>query len=95
MDMHNPAHPGEILREDYLPYLNMGVTDLADALGISRPNLSRVLHEHAGISPNLAVRLEIAGFGSARMWLAMQVKRDLWIEKQKPHENVQRQLLPA
>ncbi|MGH3544634.1 MAG: HigA family addiction module antitoxin [Mycobacteriales bacterium] len=88
MDMHNPAHPGAVLREDYLAYKNMTVTEAAATLGVSRHNVSRVLHGHAGISANLAVRLELAGFGPARLWLGAQMHYDLWSEQQKPHADV-------
>ena len=61
MAMKTPVHPGEILREDVLADLGLGVGEAAARLGISRVSLSRVLHGHARISPNLAVRLEQAG----------------------------------
>jgi antitoxin HigA-1 len=75
--MKNPVHPGEILREDVLAELGLGVGEAASRLGVSRVALSRVLHGHARISPNLAVRLEEAGVGTARAWLAMQIAHDL------------------
>lgn len=77
MVMKNPVHPGEVLREDVLNDLGLGVAEAAARLGVSRVTLSRVLHGHARISPNLAVRLEEAGVGTARAWLAMQVSHDL------------------
>lgn len=77
MTMKTPVHPGELLREDVLADLGLGVGEAASRLGISRVTLSRVLHEHARISPNLAVRLEEAGVGTARAWLAMQTAHDL------------------
>lgn len=79
--MKSPVHPGEILREDVLAELELGVSEAAARLGISRVTLSRVLHCHAGISPNLAVRLEEAGVGTARAWLDMQVAHDLAAER--------------
>lgn len=79
--MKTPVHPGEILREDVLAELGLEVTQAASRLGISRVALSRVLHCHARISPNLAIRLEEAGVGSARAWLAMQTAYDLAIER--------------
>ena len=75
--MKNPVHPGEILREDVLADLGLGVGEAASRLGISRVALSRVLHGHARISPSLAVRLEEAGVGTAPAWLAMQAAYDL------------------
>lgn len=79
--MKTPVHPGEILREDVLGDLGLGVSEAASRLGISRVALSRVLHGHARISPNLAVRLEEAGVGTARAWLAMQSAYDLAAER--------------
>ena len=74
-----PIHPGSILREDVINYLGLSLTEVAFRLGISRVALSRVINEHAGISANLAVRLELAGISTARMWLAMQMDYDLKI----------------
>jgi antitoxin HigA-1 len=81
MTMKNPVHPGEILREDVLADLGLSVGEAASRLGISRVTLSRVLHGHARISPNLAVRLDEAGVGTAQAWLAMQSAHDLAIER--------------
>ena len=81
MALNNPVHPGEILREDVLGDLGLNVGEAASRLGISRVTLSRVLHGHARISPNLAVRLEEAGVGTARAWLAMQSAYDLAAER--------------
>lgn len=81
MVLKNPVHPGEILREDVLADLGLSVSEAASRLGIARVTLSRVLHGHAGVSPNLAVRLEEAGVGTARAWLAMQAAHDLAAER--------------
>lgn len=79
--MKHPVHPGAILREDVLSALELTVAEAAERLGVSRVTLSRVVNEHARISPNLAVRLEAAGVGTARAWLAMQSARDLADER--------------
>ena len=79
--MKKPVHPGAILREDVLAEFGLSVSDAAERLGISRVALSRVIHEHARISPNLALRLEAAGAGTARAWLAMQSACDLAHER--------------
>ena len=76
--MHNPPHPGEVLREDVIAPLGLSVTDAADGLAMSRVALSRVLNGKAGISPDLAVRLEQAGAGTAQAWVAMRANYDLW-----------------
>ncbi|MGN8277416.1 HigA family addiction module antitoxin [Pseudomonas sp. SMV71] len=83
MPMHNPPHPGETLLTDVLPELGITVTELARHLGFARPHLSRVLHGHAPISPDLAVRLERAGIGKARVWLGVQTDYDLWQAEQR------------
>jgi addiction module HigA family antidote len=88
--MKNPIHPGEILREDVLAEIGLSVSEAATRLGISRVTLSRVLHGHAGISPNLAVRLEEAGVGTARAWLAMQASFDLATERAAGRPKVSR-----
>ncbi len=79
--MMNPPHPGETLRDDVLPALGLTVTDAAQALGVTRTALSRVLNGKAGISPEMALRLEawlgVEHGGRAEVWLRMQVTYDL------------------
>jgi len=76
MRMHNPPHPGEVIRE----YLGeMTVTAAAKHLGVSRVTFSRVLNGKAAVSPEMAVRLAAAfGTSSPEVWLRMQAKYDLW-----------------
>lgn len=78
MKMHNPPHPGEILRELCLAPLELTVTDAARALGVSRKTLSGILNGRAGISPEMAVRLSLAFGTSAESWLNQQIQHDLW-----------------
>jgi antitoxin HigA-1 len=78
MDMHDPPHPGEILREDCLGPLGLTVTAAAKGLGVSRGSLSELLNGRNGISPEMAIRLELAGWGSAESWLRNQLSYDLW-----------------
>jgi addiction module HigA family antidote len=82
MRMHNPPHPGETLREDVLPALGISVTEAAAQLGVTRAAFSRVINGRAGISPEMALRLErwlgVEHGGSASVWLAMQAAYDLW-----------------
>jgi antitoxin HigA-1 len=91
--MFNPPHPAAILREDILPELKMTVTEAAQQLGITRAMLSRVLNEHAGITPEMALRLEVwlgvDNGGAADVWLAQQSAYDLWQARQKPLPKVQ------
>ena len=84
--MHNPPHPGETLRDDVLPALGLTVTQAARELGINRVTLSRVLNGKAGISVDLALRLEAWLDGpSAESWLKGQLAYDLWhAEQQRP-----------
>ena len=91
MLMHNPPHPGEILRGLCLEPLNLSVTDAAAALGVSRKTLSAILNGRAGISPEMAVRLSIAFKTSAESWLNQQVQYDLWrAEKDRRRVDVER-----
>jgi addiction module HigA family antidote len=78
MKMHNPPHPGEVLRQLCLEPLSLTVTDAARSLGVSRKSLSGILNGRAGISPQMAVRLSIAFDTSAESWLNQQLQYDLW-----------------
>jgi addiction module HigA family antidote len=78
MLMHNPPHPGEVLRRLCLEPLGLSVTQAAKALGVSRKTLSSILNGRAGISPEMAVRLSIAFDTTAESWLNQQVQYDLW-----------------
>ncbi|MHB8793485.1 MAG: HigA family addiction module antitoxin [Thermoleophilia bacterium] len=82
MVMHNPPHPGEVLRELCLAPLDLTVTAAADALGVSRKTLSAILNGRAGISPEMAIRLSIAFGDSAESWLNQQTQYDLWLAEQ-------------
>jgi addiction module HigA family antidote len=86
MQMHNPPHPGEIIRELCLEPLGLTVTDTAKALGISRKTLSSILNGKAGISPEMAVRLSIAFDTSAESWMSQQTQYDLWQAEQRRDE---------
>lgn len=86
--MNDPSHPGEILREDVIEELGITVTDAAERLGIARVTLSRVLHCHAAISPNLAIRLELAGASTARASLAMESPYDLAQARKNEHPGI-------
>jgi addiction module HigA family antidote len=93
--MRNPPHPGEILKEEVLAPLDMSVAEAAKRLGMCRVVFSRVLNRKAGISPDLAVRLERAGVSTARAWLGMQANYDLWQVKQREPPPVRRLQEPA
>ena len=78
MLMHNPPHPGEVLRKLCLEPLGITVTEAAKALGVSRKSLSTILNGRAGISPEMAVRLSMAFGTTSESWLSQQVQYDLW-----------------
>lgn len=75
--MKNPVYPGAVIREDFLKELGVSVSDASRKLGVSRVTLSLVLNGKAALTPNLALRLELAGIGNARLWLDMQTAYDL------------------
>lgn len=75
--MHNPPHPGEIIREQCLAPLNLTVTDAAKGLGVTRKALSELLNGHSGISPEMAVRLSRAFGSTPETWLRLQLQFDL------------------
>lgn len=75
--MLNPPHAGRSIRENCLEPLGLKVTEAARVLGVARHTLSRVLNGHAGISPEMAIRLEKAGWSSAEFWLRRQTAWDL------------------
>jgi len=78
MRMHNPPHPGETLKEMWLKPANLTVTEAASALNVSRKTLSELVNGKAGISPEMALRLEMVFGKSAESWLAHQAAYDLW-----------------
>ena len=77
MAMKNPPHPGRSIRENCLEPLGLNVTDAARVLGVARHTLSRVLNGRSAVSPEMAIRLEKAGWSSAEFWLRRQTAYDL------------------
>ena len=86
--MHNPAHPGEVLRE-YLPE-GLGIAEAAKRLGVTRQALSALINGRAGVSASMALRLEAALGTSAEMWLGMQTSFDLWQARKRRAPKVAR-----
>ena len=78
MRMHNPPHPGEIIKSLCLDPLGLTVTAAAKGLGISRKTLSAILNGRANVTPEMAIRLSIAFNTSAEVWLNAQLQHDLW-----------------
>ncbi len=77
MPMKNPPHPGLSVRHDCLEPLGLNVTEAAKRLGVSRKQLSDIVNCHAGISPEMAIRLDKAFGGGADTWLRIQAAYDL------------------
>ena len=96
MNMHNPAHPGELLA-GWLDDLSLTVTAFALHIGISRVMLSRVLHGHAALSADMDLRLSEALGTAPGYWLALQTQRDLWAARQtaKDRKRIKRMAVPA
>ncbi len=84
--MHDPAHPGEVLRE-WIPE-GMTVTAAAEQLGVSRVMLSKILNSKAGITADMALRLSSWLGTSPEVWVDMQSAWDLWQAEQRPRPNV-------
>ncbi|MEB3342634.1 MAG: HigA family addiction module antitoxin [Okeania sp.] len=76
--MYNPPHPGEVLKELCIEPLNLTVTEVAEALGVSQETLSAILNGKANITPEIAIRLSKAFGTSAESWLKQQTQYDLW-----------------
>lgn len=83
MAMHNPPHPGEILRDTLIEGENLTVTDAAKLLDISRVQLSKIINGQSGISPETAIRLSIVLNTSSQMWVNLQTDYDLWFAEKK------------
>ena len=77
MSMKNPPHPGRSIKENCLAPLGLSITKAANVLGAARHTLSRVLNGHAAVSPEMAIRLEKAGWSAAELWLRRQAAYNL------------------
>src|SRR5947209_6838433 len=83
MLMHNPPHPGLVVKRILIEGAHLSVTDAAKALGVGRVTLSKLLNKKSGISPEMAVRLSLALNTSSEMWVNMQAMYDLWQAEKK------------
>jgi antitoxin HigA-1 len=77
-----PPHPGEFIKEDILPELEMSIKDLAAHLGVSRVALSELVNEKRSVSLEMAQRLGKAFGNGTRFWLALQMQYDIWHAEQ-------------
>ena len=91
MVMHNPPHPGEVVREFCIEPLGLSVTEAAKGLGVSRSSLSELLNGRRGISPEMAIRLSTDFGGSAERWITQQAQYDLW-QALKGADRIKRQV---
>ena len=85
-----PTHPGEILREDFMPDYGLTVTELATALGVSRQTVNELLRERRAVSPEMALRLSRLFGNSAEFWLNLQRAIDLWHAEAAIKDDVRR-----
>ncbi len=91
MRMHNPPHPGGIIRELCVEPLSISVTEAAKALGVTRKTLSALLNGRSGISPEMALRLSKVFGRTPDGWLRLQMEYDLWKAEQSANiGNLQR-----
>ncbi|EKD72504.1 MAG: hypothetical protein ACD_45C00658G0003 [uncultured bacterium] len=77
--IHNPLHPGEVVKDELIDATGLSVTEAAERLGVSRTALSRLLNGHAGISPEMALRLSKFFNTSIEMWINLQAQYDTWL----------------
>lgn len=92
MAIVNPPHPGRSIRENCLEPLGLSVTDAARELGVALHTLSRVLNGPAGVSPEMAIRLERAGWSNAEFWLRRQAAFDLVQARRRSDQTAVRNL---
>ena len=78
MMMHNPCHPGEILKESFMQPLNLTVTETARRLGVTRKTVSDLINEKSGVSTEMAYKLSEACDTTALFWVNLQKQYDLW-----------------
>jgi addiction module HigA family antidote len=81
MNMHNPPHPGEFIRQVYLEPHELSVRSLAESLDVSASTITRIVNGQSGLSPEMALRLSKAIGRTPESWLAMQHNYDLWQAK--------------
>jgi addiction module HigA family antidote len=86
MAMHNPPHPGTVIKEEILEPLHLSISELARGLAVNRKRLSLVLRGKSPLTPELAIRLEMAFKPSAESWIRQQAAYDLWQARQKSQD---------
>lgn len=86
--MHNPAHPGEILREMYLEPMGVTITAAAEALGVSRKHISSIINARAPVTPDMAMRLAVVFSTEPELWINLQAQYDVWTVSRKARPKV-------
>lgn len=86
MAVHNPPHPGGIVKRQCLEPLGLSVTRAAEGLGVTRQALSDLVNEKAGISTEMAIRLSKAFGSTPETWLGMQMAYDLWQARERAEQ---------
>ena len=95
MRMHNPPHPGEVLKELCIEPLGITITEAADAMGVSRKTLSAIINGRAGITATMAIRLGKVFGTTAESWLNQQTQYDLWVAERSCRQIKVRRLSAA
>ena len=93
--MHNPSHPGLIIRDDVLPALQLSVNEAAEQLGVSRVTLSRVINGRSAITAEMALRVGKWVGNGPEIWLRMQGQYDLWQARKKGAPKVKKAKRPG
>jgi antitoxin HigA-1 len=88
MRLIRPTHPGEMLREDFMPDYDLTVTALSDAIGVSRQSVNELIREKRSLSPEMALRLSRLFGNSPQFWLNAQREVDLWDASKQLKEKV-------
>lgn len=88
--MHSPAHPGEVLSLMYMEALGLTITQVAEALGVSRKHVSAIVNGRAPITPDMASRLAVVLGTDTAIWINLQAQYDVWVVSQKPAPRLRR-----
>lgn len=83
MPLHNPPHPGRVLKELWVKPMGITIAALAEAAGVTRKTMSELVNGKAGVSPEMAIRLSKMFNTTPELWLEMQMSHDLWVVKKK------------
>ncbi len=78
MAMHDPVHPGEVLKELWLAPMGITIKEAAESLGVARKTVSKIVNRRGAITPEMALRIEIVFGSTAETWMNMQTAYDLW-----------------